>query len=162
MLHLDVSLLQQPVLPQDVSLLQLTMLSLGVSLCLFYTSPYCPQRCLACASPGRICSTAVSAVPGGVLHLRLYLGCLSTRACAALMRVCVYKSFCAAPRRVCFYDPVLHLCVSVNKNFVLHLDMSLYMSRCCYCACLSTRALCRTLTCLSTRAGAATVRVCLL
>ncbi len=66
--------------------------------------------------------------------------CLSTRACAA-------------PVRVYLQEPVLHLCMSVYKSFVLHLDMSVYKSLAApVLVCLHARALCCT---------AAPGRVCL-
>ncbi len=34
------------------------------------------------------------------------------------------QELCAAPERVCLQEPALHLCVSVYKSFVLHVDMS--------------------------------------
>ncbi len=105
---------------------------LDVSLCLFYTSMYC-------ASPACICSTPVCAVPGVLDCLSIRACTAPTKACAALMRVCLlYKSFCDTPGRVCFYDPVLHLCVSVYKCFVLHLDMSVHNILSCFCSFLST------------------------
>ncbi len=50
-----------------------------------------------------------------------------------------------------YIEPVLHLCVSVCKSFLLHLKVSVFKSLCCTCACLSTRALCCTCAYLSTR-----------
>jgi hypothetical protein len=61
--------------------------------------------------------------------------CLSSRACAAPVRVCL-QELCTAPERVCLQE-------------------------CCTCACLSRRDLCCTWTCLPTRACAATMHVCL-
>jgi hypothetical protein len=89
MLPLNVSVLKQPVLPLDVTLLLQSMLSPGMYVCLFYSTVVCTVPggvcpAVACASPGRFCSTAASAVSeDGLLQLVGHLECLSTSASAA-------------------------------------------------------------------------------
>jgi hypothetical protein len=155
---LDVSVLQQPVLPLDITLLLQYMLSV----CILYLwvsstvqqSVLRPRRCLFCSSfcfswmylfNSSLCyarrwPTAVCGAPG----LSVYQSqcctetCLPTRAFVCTQGVCR------------LYRAVLHLCVSVYKSFVLHLKVSVFKSQFCTCACL-----------LSTRACAAPVLICL-
>jgi hypothetical protein len=125
---------------------------LDVSVCQLYSSLYVPGG--VGTSPGRICSSAACAMPGGVWP---------TAACAA-PQLSVYKSLsdtwmCLCTKAflctwgVCQQEPVLNLCVSVYKSFyvqlgclsrrgcaapvcvlfVLFLDMSVYRSLCFTC-----------------------------
>ncbi len=181
----DVSVLQQSVLPLDVSVQQ-TVLPVGwrrawstadfaalervcsaavcavprlvcVSVPVVCTpGVVCPAA--ACASSGRICSTAGCEMPGGV-----WLCCTWT--------VSLHKP--AAPGNVCLQELLCALGVSIHKSlcctcacpstraFVLHLDVSVYNVLFCTCACLSTIDLFCTLACLSTGVSAAPWRICL-
>ncbi len=120
---------QQTVLPLVVYILQMCMQ--GVPVCLFYISllyQRCPLSTPACASSGRICSTAefMSAclqellygirrvclqnllrTPGRVCLQEPVLHHLSVSAC---------NGFCAAPWCVLLKEPVLHSCVSVTQS----------------------------------------------
>jgi hypothetical protein len=106
---------------------------LDVSVCLLYSSLYVPGG--VGTSPGRICSSAACAMPGGVWPT----------AASAAPQLSVYKSLsytwtCLSTFvftwGVCLQEPVLNLCVSVYKSFFVHLG------------CQSTRA-CAALTCVS-------------
>jgi hypothetical protein len=182
-LSLDSSDLRQPMLPLNVPVLQRPMLLLNE--CLFYRSLCCTWTCLVYSSLcalGRFCSTAVClSLDEGTCMWVFYSNLYSRRYLAPTP---AYSSFrgtwnvplqepvlhlhsrlqelCAAPERVCLQKPALHLCVSVYKSFVLHLDMSTrvyaapvrvrlaeivlhldvsaYKSLCCNYACLLTRA----------------------
>jgi hypothetical protein len=126
LLYLELSGLNQPVLPLDVSLLLKSMLSMGTSVCLFYSTA-------VCTVPGDVCSSLCldvsvqqqSAVPeDGLKQLVVHLDCLSTRASAEPRRACVQELLRARVVSVDYIEPVLHLCVSVYKSFVRHLDVS--------------------------------------
>jgi len=203
-LPVDVSVLQQPVLPLDVSLLQQTVLPSYISVLHqpvmqpeLHLDVFVQQTVLpggvspkaACAVIGFVCLQELLCEPMVPvfeslcctyerLSIRPFFCtwmCLSSKACAALMNVRLEDHF-SAPGCVCLQKPVLHLCMSASKIFVLHMDvfvykslcctsacpstrafvmhpdMSIYTSLCCTCACLSTRALSCTLMCLPTRA----------
>jgi hypothetical protein len=94
MLPLDISVLKQSVLPLDVTLLLQSMLSLGMYVCRFYNTVACTVPggvcpAVACASPERLCSTAVP--EDGLQQLVVHLECLSTSASAAPRRVCLQE-----------------------------------------------------------------------
>jgi hypothetical protein len=128
-----------------VPVLQRPMLLLNV--CLFYSSLCCTWTCLVYSSLcalGRVCSTAVClSLDEGTCMWVFYSNLYSRRYLAPTP---AYSSFrctwtvplqepvlhlhfrlqelCAAPECFCLQEPALHLCVSVYKSFVLHLDMS--------------------------------------
>ncbi len=127
-LPLDGYVLKQPVLPGQVFSIE------------------------ADATSGRICSKAACAVPeDGLQQPVVHLDCQSIRGSAGPRRVCLQELWCEPQLSVDYIEPVLHLCVSVCKSFVLRLKVSVFKSLCCTCACLSTRALCCTCAYLSTR-----------
>ncbi len=122
------SVLQQPVLPLDISVIQQSVLPLDVSV---QQQPAC--RCLACSALGRFCleelvqHQCMSVKTSFVLHLFVCFcaasgGCLSTRAYAVPVHVCI-QELCVAP--VC----VLLCCIW---------RMSLCKSLCCTCTYLPT------------------------
>jgi hypothetical protein len=168
-LHLDVSVHQQPVLCQEVYGLQQLLLLLN---CL---------STRAWATPGRVLSTKAFVCILGVCLLEpvlnlcvsvyrrfcVHLGCLSTRACVALMCVRLQEILCAPV--VSFYKSLCctHVCVRLQELlcapwvsstrvcaapifvlFVLFLGMSVYKSLCFTCMWMSTRTLCGTWSCM--------------
>ncbi len=103
-------------LPLDEPLLLQYMLSLGISVCLFYSTAVCTvprgvSPVAACASSGRICSTAACAVPGW-----------PTGACGASVQesqccteTCLQELLCAFEVSVGYIESVLHYaCLSVR------------------------------------------------
>jgi hypothetical protein len=116
-----VSVLQQSVLSSEVSGLQLLVLHLDV---------FVQEMPVSCQARG-VWPTEACTAP----ELSVYqsLCCpwswtsLSTRA-FVLHMTCLSTRAGAAPGRVCLLEPVLHLCVSVYKSFVVHLYMSAYKS----------------------------------
>jgi hypothetical protein len=106
-----------------------------------------------CAAPGRVCSTADCAAPGRVCYISICAApefVCSTADSAAHGRVCCkaicaapgpsirqqpayavlravrHTAACAAPEHVCLQEPVVHLYMPIYKNFMLHLEMSVY------------------------------------
>ncbi len=124
-LPLDVSVLQQPMLPLfysrlcclDVYVNQEPMLPLEESV---LKQPVLPGR----------------AVPeDGLQQLVVHLECLSTSASAAPRRVCLQKLLFAPEVSADCIEPVLHLSVSFYKRSVLHLEVSVFKSMCCTQCC---------------------------
>jgi hypothetical protein len=123
-------------LPQQTGRVFVSLLKQSV-LCLSWT-----YQSVLC----QVCCTWTACLQEPVVHLqKLVLHLLSSvykSLCAALglpvymykSQYCTYKSLCCTYAClstrgfvihldiVCFYDPVPHLCVSVYKSFVLHLD----------------------------------------
>ena len=100
---LDVSVLQQTVLPPDVSVLQKSVMFLDVSVCLFTSSQYYPRWCLAysslCCTYRRVC-----------LHeYVLYLYNVCTCAFVPPLDLSVYESLCFTFLQVGFQQYVQQL-----------------------------------------------------
>jgi hypothetical protein len=53
---------------------------------------------------------------------------------------CLFYNSCAVPGRAFLQEPLLHLCMSVYRSFLLHLDVSVYKILCYHYVCPSTRA----------------------
>ncbi len=126
-LCMDAYVNQEPILPLDESVLKQPVLPGQV----FSKEAY--------AASARICSKAACAVPeDGLQKPVVHLDCQSTRGSAAPRCVCLQELWCAPEVSVDYIEPVLHLCVSVCKIFVLHLKVSVFKSLCCTCSmCMS-------------------------
>jgi hypothetical protein len=126
-LHLDVSVRQQSAGSLDESVLQQSVLSLDI-LCFCSTAISIPGGVwpsAACASLGHnFFNSSLCCVCRCMTYLFNW-ACLSTRAFVCSWGVCLQES--------------------VYNSFVLNLDVSVYQSLCCTCACLFTRVLSCTL-----------------
>ncbi len=160
-LRLEVSVQQQPVLCQEVYCLRqlvLHMDCLSIWTCLptrilcalvvsVYKSLCCTYACpstrafvlrLDVSSFKNLCCTCVCLSTRALGYTRR---CLSTRDCAAPVRVC--KSLCAAPGWTCLSTRACAAPVSFYKSLCVTpawTCLSAFKSLCCTCATLSARA----------------------
>jgi hypothetical protein len=114
-LPLHVSVLQ-PLLPLDVYFLHQSVLSLGVSVCLFTSSHRLFQEVSGLQQLVLLDVQEVCGTQQPLLHLNVSAcmshcapwTCLSTRACASPVYVCL-QELCAAPGHFCLKEPMLNL-----------------------------------------------------
>ncbi len=124
-----------------------------------YSSLYWPRRCLS------FCFTWMYLFNSSLWCARRWpTAAWGTPELPVFKSQCCTESCLSTRAFVCTWVVCWHLCVSVYKSFVLHLEVSVFKSLCCTCAwwlwgallwtwaCLSMRVLCYSWTFLSTRA----------